>query len=185
MKVISFDIFDTCLVRKCGNPNAVYYLLGKRLFPGDNTKAMEFATQRRFYAEERARNAYGTKYPTLLQIYQCIGLPYMQLSANALTSAEEELERELLCGVDVLRIKIKEYRLKGYKIIFISDMYLSSNFLKEVLKRENLMNDCDSIYVSCECNCSKYDGALYNPSFSNICTINIANKAKLLYFSEK
>ena len=23
------------------------------------------------------------------------------------------------------------------------------------------------------------------PSFSNICTINIANKAKLLYFSEK
>ena len=162
MKVISFDIFDTCLVRKCGNPNAVYYLLGKRLFPGDNTKAMEFATQRRFYAEERARNAYGTKYPTLLQIYQCIGLPYMQLSANALTSAEEELERELLCGVDVLRIKIKEYRLKGYKIIFISDMYLSSNFLKEVLKRENLMNDCDSIYVSCECNCSKYDGALYN-----------------------
>ena len=35
MKLASFDIFDTTLLRSCGKPEAVFHLLAERLFPND------------------------------------------------------------------------------------------------------------------------------------------------------
>lgn len=32
MKLASFDIFDTTLVRKCGSPDNIFYLLSKRIY---------------------------------------------------------------------------------------------------------------------------------------------------------
>lgn len=32
MKLVSFDIFDTTLVRKCGAPENIFYLLANRIF---------------------------------------------------------------------------------------------------------------------------------------------------------
>lgn len=46
MKLASFDIFDTVLVRKCGKPNNVFWLLAERLFPDDPLKHVEFAKWR-------------------------------------------------------------------------------------------------------------------------------------------
>lgn len=114
-----------------------------------------------FFAEDRARKKYNTEYPTLQQIYECIGLPYLNTDVSMLCKKEEELESFLLCGIDSIRNKITKYREKNYKIIFISDMYLSSTFLKEILKREGLMKNDDYLFVSCECNASKYRGTLY------------------------
>ena len=33
MKLASFDIFDTTLIRKCGVPENIFYLLSKYLYP--------------------------------------------------------------------------------------------------------------------------------------------------------
>lgn len=161
MKCVSFDIFDTCLLRKCGSPEAVFHILGAQLFPNDQARAREFETQRRFWAEGRARKKFNTDFPTLLQIYECLDMSVVTLSAVNLCTMEENLESVLLCGVDSMREKIAKYRKKHYKIIFISDMYLSSSFLKKILTREQLMEDQDFLYVSCECNASKARGDLY------------------------
>lgn len=161
MKYVSFDIFDTCLLRKCGSPEALFHILGTQLFPNDQTRAREFETQRRFGAEERARRKFNTDYPTLVQIYECLDLPVVTLSAVELCTMEENLESFLLCGIESMREKIAKYRKKHYKIIFISDMYLSSSYLKKILTREQMMEDEDFLYVSCECDSSKARGDLY------------------------
>ena len=35
MKLASFDIFDTTLIRKCGKPENIFYLLAHKLYPND------------------------------------------------------------------------------------------------------------------------------------------------------
>lgn len=161
MKVVSFDIFDTCLIRKCGYAEAVYSILGDKLFPEDTTKAREFETQRHFFAEERACKYYNTEYPTLYQIYSCLKLPYLEYSPKSLCELEESVEEFLLLGTYSIREKIKKYRRHGYKIIFISDMYHSSSFLRRILCKEGILVEEDMLFVSCECNASKYRGDLY------------------------
>ena len=33
IKLVSFDLFDTTLIRKCGIPNNVFYILSKKTVP--------------------------------------------------------------------------------------------------------------------------------------------------------
>ena len=38
MKLASFDIFDTTLIRKCGKPGNIFYILAHKLYPSDKAK---------------------------------------------------------------------------------------------------------------------------------------------------
>ena len=47
MKLASFDIFDTTLIRKCGNPENIFYLLAHKLYPTDDAKGADFLQWRK------------------------------------------------------------------------------------------------------------------------------------------
>ena len=47
MKLASFDIFDTTLIRRCGKPENIFYLMAERLYPGDEGKQREFVEWRK------------------------------------------------------------------------------------------------------------------------------------------
>ncbi|MBR5824614.1 MAG: hypothetical protein IKY67_10795 [Paludibacteraceae bacterium] len=47
MKLASFDIFDTALIRRCGKPENIFYLMAERLYPGDEGKQREFVEWRK------------------------------------------------------------------------------------------------------------------------------------------
>lgn len=36
--IASFDIFDTCLIRKCGEANNIFFLLARKLYPTNLAK---------------------------------------------------------------------------------------------------------------------------------------------------
>lgn len=75
---------------------------------------------------------------------------------------ERQVESDNLITNPAVRDMINQMRKEGYQIAFISDMYLDSQFLSEILKREGCMEDVDKIYVSCEHNARKDTGTLYD-----------------------
>lgn len=75
---------------------------------------------------------------------------------------EREVESACLIANPEVRDIIRQKRQEGWQIAFISDMYLDSEFLSGILKREGCMEDGEKIYVSCEHNARKDTGTLYD-----------------------
>ena len=159
-KIASFDIFDTCVIRKCGLPEKIWDIMLDSLFVKEDLQSrITFKTQRK-YAENKATQI--ALYPDIKQIYAAIDFSQWSLNSDSVMQLEELTEEaQIIPNTHILPI-ISDYRQKGYDICFISDMYLSSDFLKKILKKYKIFNDNDSIYISCECNASKRDGSIYN-----------------------
>ncbi len=136
MKIASFDIFDTTLIRKCGRPENVFYIMGRYLYPDHSGKQVSYYMWR-INAEQKACVLLNKQNPSLSDIYSLYNQECKDdFDKKYLESIEEQIESQQL--IYNLRIKniISEKRAKGYKICFISDMYLSSTFLKKLLIRE-------------------------------------------------
>ena len=163
IKLVSFDIFDTTLIRKCGNPNNIFYILSKKLFP-DN-----FALQNDFYnwrihAEENYYMKRPTNEANLLLLYELLP-SHISLFHKAKEIAEMEMAVEfdnLVANAEIKTI-IGNYRINGYTICFISDMYLNSQFLSSVLISQECAIAGEKVFVSNEYNKRK---ALYGELYS-------------------
>ena len=161
MKLASFDIFDTTLIRKCGNPGNIFYILAHKLYPGDKAKREDFLLWR-MGAESEARRRAPGKDVTIEEIYNSEEIAgFAEYTTAQLIEAEKSIEAEQLTANPAIRNVIKQKREQGYTICFISDMYLPSDFLKEVLEREGCIEHSEAVYVSCEWNARKSNGALY------------------------
>lgn len=159
-RIYSFDVFDTCLVRKCGAPENLFDVLSLRVFNGDveETVRQEFVAAR-YLAQQSVQSASMT----LKDIWNAFSWVHPQLkSKTELCRLEQETEREMLAPVLKMLDKVNECRQKGHRIVFISDMYLSSVFISEVLQGFGFMHDGDGVYVSCECGAEKNDGSLFS-----------------------
>lgn len=157
MILSSFDIFDTTLIRKCGSPENVFVLLSKALYPQNYQKQEEFVLWRM-----RVQHTLKGEY-NIDDIYESIEKEtFRGYSGIELKNAELDMESKLLvANPEVLKI-IDKCRNKGHLIAFISDMYLPSLFLRDILKREGAYKDGDGIYVSNEANKRKQTGGLYD-----------------------
>ena len=161
MKISSFDIFDTCLVRKCGTPENFFDVFSLRAFDHELPEwaRQEFVAARVLAKQKAAGN---NPHYTLKDIWAEFDWTHQFLKQKAeLVQLEQELEREILVPVLSMRDKVNECRMSGDKIIFISDMYLSSAFLIDIMRSHGFYQDGDSLYVSCECKAAKYNGELF------------------------
>lgn len=161
MRLASFDIFDTTLIRKCGNPGNIFYILAHKLYPNDKAKREDFLLWRKG-AESEARRRTPGKDVTIEDIYSSDELcGFAEYTPAQFIEAEMSVEAENLIANPAIKDIIEKKREEGYTICFISDMYLPSAMLREVLKREGCINSNESVYVSCEYNARKSNGALY------------------------
>lgn len=159
MKISSFDIFDTCLVRKCGTPENFFDVFSLQAFNGE---VEEWARQEFVAARRLAQKSVQSPSMTLQDIWDAFDWTHPQLkSINELVNLELQAEREMLVPVLCMRDKVNACRAKGHHIIFISDMYLPSALLCEIMQTNGFMQDGDSLYVSCECNAEKWNGELF------------------------
>lgn len=160
-QLASFDIFDTTLIRKCGSPENIFYLLAHKLYPNDKAKREDFIVWRKGAESEARRRAPG-KDVTIEDIYSSDELKgFGEYTSAQLIEAEKSIEAENLIANLAIRDVICKKRTQGYKICFISDMYMPSDFLKKVLEKEGCINHDEEVYVSCEWNARKSNGALY------------------------
>lgn len=146
--IISFDIFDTLLIRPYVKPTDLFWHLEKIYnIPG-------FA-EARIAAELYAREKTSKKDVTLDEIYEVLLPKYQKAKAKELKMEEKSLR------INPLIFKTYQKAVRQKKtILIVSDMYLPSSFLIKVLKR-NGVNVFDRIYVSCEYNKTKADGSLF------------------------
>lgn len=161
----SFDVFDTCLLRNCGFPSAVFQLIShalKDILPPEKItwSEEEFVIQR-VRAERLARTRATTEEVILNDIWihlcKAIGLDY---SANW-PEIELECERKVLCQNPEILRKINSIRLEGKPVLFISDMYLPYDFVKNELIRHGFFQKQDRLYLSSEIGLTKHSGNLY------------------------
>lgn len=164
--VCSFDIFDTCLIRTCGMPVLAFDLLAERVLGQDasETLLMDFSNIRK-NGEREARKKYVSAEKedvTLEEIYQeCDFSPVTEMDKHSIMQQELMLEREILRPVPAVLHQIENLRQQGHQIIYISDMYLSEEFLTDVMTQAGFFKPGDKLYVSSKWRKGKWTGHLF------------------------
>lgn len=162
--VASFDVFDTVLTRLAGSPQTVFRAVGRRLvrngwFRGTPESFVEV----RKLAEQRAIGNFSAPALTLDRIYAELAsaLLLSEAETRRIRDLELRVEAEMLREVPGARDRIRAARHAGQRVVFISDMYLSAEFLRDQLAAHGLWQSGDSVYVSSEVAKCKSSGRLF------------------------
>ena len=154
--VVSFDVFDTLLYRVVNLPTDVFRVMEP--FVLEKTGVAGFA-EKRILAERKARQVPGRKDVTLEQIYDA----FMELTPDSrelLMTYEKQMERKLLRRDEAMASLLERCASTGKRVLVISDMYHSAEFIGEVLHSCGIYA-YDGLYVSSEYNATKADGELF------------------------
>lgn len=152
--VISFDIFDTILMRQILEPTDLFRIIDDSM-DIEELKGSIFSVER-IKAEHELLTG---KYPDIDAIYDRLqsNLQLEQQTAEYLKNLELQLEYR----VSIARDKVKEAYLyalaQGKDIYFVSDMYLKKEHLAALLEKQNIKGYKD-IFVSSEYGCMKTGG---------------------------
>lgn len=106
-------------------------------------------------------------YPTLNDIYDELNVSQWGFESSQIMQLEMELEERELCPNPQMLDVVNKYRLEGFSVSFISDMYLPSVFLKKILVKYGFCKENEKVYVSAECKASKNDGSLFDYVFKD------------------
>ena len=162
MSIKSFDIFDTCLVRATVDTYNTFDLLAREVLGCDAPQPIkcDFA-QERMDAERRAiRKKNGEV--TLKEIYaECDFIGMTDLPNDKIMETELRTEKSVLVPVARMQKFIARLHDKGESVLFISDMYLPSDFLLHLLRCHGFWKEGDKLYVSCESGATKKSGRLF------------------------
>lgn len=156
----SFDVFDTCLIRKCGIPKNALDILSFHVF----TEEVDETVRQLFVASRIA--AQESLWPrediSLNDIYEAFNYchPYL-VGKERLIQRELECEEKLLIPIRSTLSKVKELHKKGHHILFVSDMYLPFSFILSLLKNYGFYEDGDKLYLSYKEKASKSSGELF------------------------
>lgn len=166
-QISSFDIFDTVLTRRVADPRALFLVLGRRAYAAGlvTCSPHAFADSRRTAERQAFRNAGGLDSDvTLRTIHEELGdaLDLSPDAVDALVEMEQQVELDYLVPLPAAITMVEAARERGREVIFISDMYLSSQFLRDVLDRHGIIQDGETILVSNEVGRSKVTGAMWN-----------------------
>ncbi len=146
--VISFDIFDTLVCRDVLKPTDVYEIMDAHI----GKKNYIFSKERK-QAEGELIN------PTIYEIYERIRINTGESKEqiNYLLNMELTIEKKLLRRREDVCCAIKYARKRQQRVILISDMYLTSDIISEMLNDLGIV-EYDALYVSCEYNRTKDSG---------------------------
>ena len=163
IKLVSFDVFDTVIARRCGAPASVFRIVGRKSLDRKVFTPSQPFDSARCLAEQRTRQHKGGRDVTLEEIYEELNSLWRLPEAvmRQIISLELETERENLFAIPGARAMVDAARKSGKRVAFTSDMYLPEGFLREVLEEFGLINDEEALYVSSRWGGSKADGRLY------------------------
>lgn len=152
--VVSFDIFDTLVMRRVYLPEDVFRLL--ELYPEGANR--DFAAVRK-----RARGMLRKEEYLLEDLYEQIQrlTGWTQQEMEGLAQREAALEELLLAPRTEMVSLMDRLREKGKEIYLISDMYLAEAVLLPILKRKGIEIDGEHLLISGELGASKKQGKLW------------------------
>ena len=148
-KIISFDIFDTLLLRPYVKPTDLFLHMEKAY-------KLPFFCYLRQEAEQNARiNHLDMEDITLDMIYDEIDEKFKNMK-------QKEMDwEEMVLRANPELLEVYNYaKSQGKKIIIASDMYLPTDFIAKMLNKNGFC-DWDQLYVSGELGKGKYNGNMY------------------------
>jgi FMN phosphatase YigB (HAD superfamily) len=161
--ILSLDVFDTALLRLLLKPTDLFVfiepdvraLLGKPDFP---------FSQARVAAERVARERYvksGCEDINLGRIYDVFGELSQASPADTARVLELEIaaERHLCVANPVILEAARAARQNGVRVVFVSDMYLSAEVLRDLLAASGY--ESPEVFVSADAGKTKHSGALF------------------------
>lgn len=162
---ISFDIFDTLIMRPFYQPEDLFHLLDAK-FHRLSGSSVSFAKMRRS-GERLAREQHYLKAPahqdiTLSEIYGCIGETY-QIEADLIREMQQEENRLEIAFSSVRQSGKSLFDMalaSGKTILLITDMYLEPDTIRAILEKNGYAG-YSQLYVSCEERKLKYSGDLF------------------------
>jgi predicted HAD superfamily hydrolase len=162
--LLSLDVFETALCRRCDAPVDAFALTEARLVAQFGEVARGFAEQREL-AEVDARglaHAQGHDDITLDEIVAALGrrVPAMVPHLAAAREAELEAERALVFGVPEIQEAVRLAQEAGKPVVFVSDMYLPGQEIRRLLEIAGYAGPLD-LTVSSETRRSKGSGRVW------------------------
>jgi HAD superfamily hydrolase (TIGR01549 family) len=168
-QVISFDVYDTALLRNVLYPTDIFDLVQIEAGKKGVQSAAHFK-QLRIEAERTARSRTRREDVRFHEIYDVISEKIGTRLANQLKELELQVESRFTTFNPFIK-KVYDYAVSGNKTIyFISDMYLETSFLERLLQ-ENGYAKHNGVHVSGEIGLSKATSSLYE-YIRNFCNIN-------------
>lgn len=152
--IISFDIFDTLVFRPFSDPKTLFYLLGLEFGIADFRVLREKAE-----SEAREKSEKAEKEIDIRDIYEVLQ-EWCHISVEEGIEKEAALEKNLCFANPYMKQVYEEAKKLGKPIIFISDMYLKENTVREILSACGY-DTFDSLLLSNEYHCNKAGGNLY------------------------
>ena len=156
--VVSFDIFETLIQRVTSSDEELFQLVGQILSHEGHNFNKDFS-QLRIEAQIEASKHVPHSEPTIDEIYEFIHLPDT-CDRNHAKDIELKLHKDVCLADPFMKrmLKIAEYQNKT--IIATSDMYLTSNVIRDILN-SNGLEGVSRIFVSCEIRKSKRQGDIF------------------------
>lgn len=157
-RYISFDIFDTLIIRKCGTPQMIFKIVEEKFNRLHGTMLDDFPSKRE-RAEMTARKLTGKREITIDDIYRWMEERYGRAKAKELRRLEIETEIEESSRRDDI-LDLYDSIRSGKQLFLTSDMYLPSKVIYEILEKNGVKKPKE-LYLSSECNAMKTDGSLF------------------------
>lgn len=151
--VVSFDIFDTLLVRRVVEPETAFYMLENKLEFEDFGKMR--SNIREYFKQEFPRHLRLDEIYGYLKQFGPAGKDW-----DAVLQAEIELEKKITVVRREMQQLLQHARNKGKKVVLTTDMYYTSAMLQEILDGHGI-SGYDKIIVSCEVRRSKQRGTMW------------------------
>ncbi len=166
--VVSFDIFDTLLIRPYVKPTDLFLHMEKHFDE-------PFFASCRIAAEQSAREKNPEREDiTFDAIYDEIDDKFKYLK-----SRELEWEENVLQPYPEIQEIWNFVKQSGKKIVVASDMYLPTDFIAKILQK-NGFGDYDKLYVSGDVNMTKCRGTMFD---AIICDMGVKPK-KILHIGD-
>lgn len=169
--IISFDVFDTLLLRTVANPRDVFEEVWEQ---ADDIKLTDISKKEfmklRMEMERRARNRKKefNREVVLSEIYA--EFPNFIVSdIKKLERLEVETEKRVCYRNDFMWEVVKKLSEGGKRLVLLSDMYLKKADIVDILEANGIDTAVfEHIIISCEEKCSKQNGELFNILLSQL-----------------
>lgn len=164
MNLVSFDIFDTTLLRSCDTEDNVFAILAYSILGDDASEAFitEFIRIRK-NSEVKAKKELYKKEMTTTDVYSVADFSSItDVSSETILLKEYEIQSAVLYPRKSTLELIKQHREKGASICFISDMHLPAHVIKEALDKYGIFQAKDKLFVSSEIGKTKASGELFD-----------------------
>lgn len=151
-KYVSFDIFDTLILRNVLNPSDIFKIIQNKIGRSD-------FYIKRINAEKEAVRKSLKEEITLEEIYSNITELKSDNEKEYVMNLEKETEIKYSLLNPIFREIIDYCRKNNMKIIIASDMYLDESTIKSILEKNKV--EYDYLYLSSKINLRKSRGKMY------------------------